>query len=258
MREHRATQQLLLSDAVDRSVANIDFTPLANESVFLDTRFAQFKNESAVTTNYVISSLRQQMIVAGCHLQDRMEDADYVVEARIGTMGSDGYDINYGIPASSSVNSAASLVSSTPLPILPEISLAKRTEDMAAVKLAVFAYENKTKQPVWQSGTSLARSEASGTWILGAGPFKRGSIYDGTQFGANRQLRLPKASEKSDLLPRDFTYRSTALWDPKLRQKVELGDQLTRLPEPNLDMEDSEEGKIELTSAEQEVTANEQ
>ncbi len=254
MREHRATQQLLLSDAVDRSVANIDFTPLANESVYLDTRFAQFKNDSAVTTNYVISSLRQQMIVAGCHLQDRMEDADYVVEARIGTMGSDGYDINYGIPANTTVNSAASLVSSTPLPALPEISLAKRTEDMAAVKLAVFAYANKTKQPVWQSGTSIARSEASGTWVLGAGPFKRGSIYNGTQFAANRQLRLPRSDNKSDLLPRDYTYRSAALWDPKLRKKVENGGQLARLPELNLSPSHGDESEgVELISAEQDV-----
>jgi len=254
VREHRATQQLLLSDAVDRSVANIDFTPLANENVYLDTRFAQSKNDSAVTTNYVISSLRQQMIVAGCHLQDRMEDADYVIEARIGTMGSDGYDINYGIPANNAMNSAASLVSSTPLPAIPEISFAKRTEDMAAVKLAVFAYETKTKHPVWQSGTSLARSEATGTWVLGAGPFKRGSIYDGTQFGANRQFRVSKPNKKSDLLPQDYTYRSAALWDSDLRKKVERGAQLSRLPEPNLSQSDEGSVEVELSSIESDTT----
>lgn len=234
IREHRATAQLLLSDAVDRSVANIDFTPLAKEKVYLDSRFLQFKNDSVVTTNYVISSLRQQMIVAGCLMQERIEDADYVLEARVGTLGADGYDINYGIPPSSAVNSAASLVSSSQLPVLPEISLAKRTEDMAAVKIAVFAYENKTKEPVWQSGTSLAKSEASGTWVLGAGPFKRGSIYEGTQF-AGKDIPLKKRKMRTDLLQQDYTYRDTAIWDPKIREKVANGDQLIRLPEPDLD-----------------------
>lgn len=234
IREQRATAQLLLSDAVDRSVANIDFTPLANEKVYLDTRFVQSKNSSEVTTNYVISSLRQQMVVAGCLLQDRMEDAHYVLEARVGTMGSDGYDINYGIPPSSAVTSAANLVSSSQLPVLPEISVAKRTQDMAAVKIAVFAYENKTKSPVWQSGTSLAKSEASGTWVLGAGPFKRGSIYDGTQFAGNSGIQL-RANDKSELLPRDYTYRSAALWDPKLRQKVQDGEHMATLQEPDFE-----------------------
>ena len=54
IREKRATEQLLLSDAVDRSVANIDFSPLAGEKVFLDTRFLDFKNGSSINTSYVI------------------------------------------------------------------------------------------------------------------------------------------------------------------------------------------------------------
>lgn len=232
IREQRATNQLLLSDAVDRAVANIDFAPLAYEKVYLDSRFLQFKNESAVTTNYVISALRQQMIVAGCLLQDSIENSDYVVEARVGTMGSDGHDINYGVPASNSVNAAASLLSSTPpLPVLPEISLARRTHDMAAVKIAAFAYKRDTRMPMWQSGTSLARSEASGTWVLGAGPFKSGTIYDGTEFAGRPTIasRLG-AKKKSNLLPRDFVYRGTRVWDPELREKMQTGAFLVPKP----------------------------
>lgn len=236
VREHRATSQLLLSDAVDRSVANIDFGPLAGEKVYLDTRFIQLKNDLGVTSSYVISSLRQQMIVAGCLLQDRLDDSDYVLEARVGTMGSDGYDINYGVPANAAIGTAASLVSSAQLPVLPEISVAKRTEDMAAVKIAVFAYQSETKQPVWQSGTSLAKSEATGTWVLGAGPFKRGSIYEGTQFaGRDSPLRFGDPAD-TNLLPQDFTYRSEALWDPRLREKMQQGRHLTAgLVEPAFD-----------------------
>ena len=83
IREQRATNQLLLSDAVDRAVAKIDFKPLTGKKVFLDSRFLQIKNDSTVATNYVISALRQQMIVAGCLLQDSIDGSEYVVEARV-------------------------------------------------------------------------------------------------------------------------------------------------------------------------------
>ena len=232
IREQRATNQLLLSDAVDRAVANVDFSPLAYEKVYLDSRYLQFKNDSSVTTNYVVSSLRQQMVVAGCLLQDRIEDAEYVVEARVGTMGADGHDINYGIPGSSAVNAAASIVSGTPpLPALPEISIARRTEDMAAVKLAVFAYARENRMPVWQSGTSLARSEASRTWVLGAGPIKRGSIHEG-----QKDIELPfwrKKKVRDDLVDADYAYRGQATWDSKLREKVSSGGHLSPPHEEN-------------------------
>lgn len=236
IREQRATNQLLLSDAVDRAVANVNFSPLAYEKVYLDSRFLQFKNDSAVTTNYVISSLRQQMVVAGCLLQDRQDDADYVVEARIGTMGADGHDINYGVPASTTVNSAAALVSAAPpLPALPEISLARKTEDMAAVKLAVFAYARESRMPVWQSGTSIARSESSGTWILGAGPFKRGAIHERRNYIGPRNWQFQKKAKDDDLVEADYRYRGTAVWDQKLAEKMESGDYMTPPNELNPD-----------------------
>ena len=238
IREYKATQQLLLSDAVDRAIARIDFSPLANEKVYLDTRYLQFKNDSAVTTNYVTSSLRQQMVVAGCLLQDRIEDAKYVVEARVGALASDGHDINYGIPASNSMNTAASILSSAPaLPAIPEVSIGRRTKDMAAAKVAVFAYDRETRTPAWQSGTSIARSEASGTWVLGAGPFQRGEIYDGTQFAGKR---LGKQEEDREPKVHEEEYHRYATWDSVLVQKMINGEQLPPIApkeEPQADAE---------------------
>jgi len=268
IREQRATNQLLLSDAVDRAVANIDFGPLAKKKVFLDSRFLQFKNDSAVTTNYVISALRQQMIVAGCLLQDSIESADYVVEARVGTMGADGHDINYGVPASNQLNAAASIVSGTPpLPTLPEISLARRTHDMAAVKIAAFAYKRESREPLWQSGTSLARSEATGTWLLGAGPFKQGSIYEGTEFAGketptSRWRRQRK--NKDNLLEHDYVYRSTRIWDSELRERfdqpigVEVSDFRHSAPwEPQPEQE-STNGPIAVPDEQDDLAAAQQ
>ncbi len=230
-REKLATEQLLLSDAVDRAVARIDFSPLAHEKVYLDTRFIQFQNKGLVNTNYVVSSLRQQLVVAGCLLQDSAEESDYVVEARVGTLGSDGHDINYGLPPNNTVNAAATLVSnSVPLPTLPELSLARKTEDMAAAKIAVFAYHRESRRPIWQSGNSVARSQAEAKWILGAGPFQTGSIYNGTQF-AGDPLRRPtskkeKMKAEGALSDRDQDYRTSHIWDERLRNKFESGQHL--------------------------------
>ena len=79
------TQQLLMSDSVDRSIATIDFGPLAGKTVYFDTKYlATVKGFNFVNAEYVISSLRQQMLASGCLLQDEMKDAEYVVEGRMG------------------------------------------------------------------------------------------------------------------------------------------------------------------------------
>jgi hypothetical protein len=191
-KQAEATQQLLSSDAVDRAVAMIDFSPLEGQKVHFDAKFLlDYKGIGFVNSNYVISSLRQQMFAAGCLLQEKPEDADYIVEARMGTLGNDEHNIVYGIPANNGLNAASVVVpNSPPLPAIPEISIARRDDLMGASKIAAFAYHRETQSVVWQSGLSVARSTAKDTWILGAGPFERGTIHDGWSFAGTR-LRLP-------------------------------------------------------------------
>jgi hypothetical protein len=222
-RDKLATEQLLLSDAVDRAVARIDFSPLAGEKVYLDTTYLkEVKGTSFVNADYIISSLRQQMASDGCLLQEKREDAIYIAEARVGVLGSDAHDVNYGVPGSNGLTAAASLVAGTaPLPSLPEISFARKTDDSAATKIAVFAYDRVTRQPVWQSGLSLARSRAHARWVLGAGPFQSGSIYEGTQF-AGRKLgsTLLEPTPKSQPTLEDQQYRNFAVYDERLTEKL--------------------------------------
>ncbi|MCA9150217.1 MAG: hypothetical protein KDA92_12995 [Planctomycetales bacterium] len=224
-REKLATEQLLLSDAVDRAVAQVDFKPLSGETVFLDSSYVrQIKPTSLVSADYVISALRQQMVIAGCLLQDNREEATYVVEARVGALGSDAYDMNFGVPGSQGISQAASLVTSVPiLPPLPDISFARRTDDSAAAKVAIFAYHRETREPVLQSGTCVGRSDAHASWVLGAGPFQRGSIHEGTRFAGDNirssSLRRLKSPEK-DMHPEDDVFRTSAVWDEKLQNKL--------------------------------------
>ena len=88
-REYSATEQLVMSDAVDRSIASIDFRHMSGRKVYLDTSYLRHvKGEGFVNSEYVTSSLRQQVVAAGCLIQDASAEADIIIEARIGALGS--------------------------------------------------------------------------------------------------------------------------------------------------------------------------
>lgn len=180
-----ATEQLLISTAVDRAIDNMNFKPLAGKDIYLDTTFL----EGITDKNYVISSLRQHMLAQGCVLAPTKETATYVVEARAGAVGTNHHDVMVGIPALSLPG--ASLMPGVPSAI-PEIAFAKTTDQKGVAKLAVFAYNQKTGQPVWQSGVFPIVTDAKDTWIFGTGPFQRGSIYDRTHFAGSKLLFIRK------------------------------------------------------------------
>jgi hypothetical protein len=177
------TEQLVVSDAVDRAVSGINFRALSGKQLFLDHQFLA----GTVDEKYLISSLRQHMLASGCTLKDKREDADYIVEARSGALGTDRHDLLFGVPQTN----IGAVVSVPGVPTqIPEIPLAKRTVQKGIAKVAVFAYHRESGRPVWQSGVSMVRSDASNTWIFGIGPFQRGTIHPSTVF-AGEQITYP-------------------------------------------------------------------
>jgi hypothetical protein len=170
-----ATEQLLISDAVDRAVQSIDFTVLKGETVYFDER----PLTDAVDKAYLISSFRQHLLSSGCVLKDAKDQASFVVEPRVGAVGTDSYDLLFGIPA---VNVPQVSVAPALPAAIPEIPFAKRRDQQGVAKIAAFAYRRESGERVWQSGITEVRSTANDIWVLGAGPFKRGTIYDGTRF----------------------------------------------------------------------------
>ena len=192
------TEQLLLSDSVDRSVDQLEFGVLSGRKVFLDTTYIRaVKGNMFVNADYIVSTLRHKLTTSGCLLQASKEQADYVIEARIGALGTDSLEVTYGLPASNALTQAASLVSSTPpLPSIPEISFGKRNSTLSTSKIVAYAYHRESGTPVWQSGSAIHKSDARDTWVMGAGPLQRGSIYDGVHF-ADWQLRMPSILRRS-------------------------------------------------------------
>ena len=165
-----ATEQMLMSSAIDKAVNEINLQPLSGKEVFLDAdRLTGF-----VDMNYVVGTLRQALIANGVLLRPDRASAKYIVEARAGVLGTNSSSVMIGVPA-------------TPLPSLgtvpgmpsaiPEIPFAKTTRQAGIAKIALFAYNAQSGKPIWQSGTFPVVSDAKNTWFFGAGPYQRGSIY---------------------------------------------------------------------------------
>ena len=186
------TEQLLLSAAVDRAINDINFQPLAGKEVYFDAQYLR----GIVDEGYVVSSLRQHLLANGCILKRDREEAMYVVEARAGAVGTNRQDVLLGIPS-------VSLPNVTGMPgvpsAIPEIPFAKSTQQKGVAKLAMFCYNQRSGQPVWQSGAFPVMATSRDTWVLGTGPFQRGTIYEGTRFAGSR-IMLPFGREKAQPL----------------------------------------------------------
>jgi hypothetical protein len=180
-----ATEQLLISDAIDRAVQSMNFRTLSGQTVFLDDT----KLTDTVDKNYYISTLRQQLLANGCDLRDKRDEADFIVEARAGAIGTDRNDLLFGIPSMNVPQ--IPLVQPVPAAI-PEIPIAKRKDQRGIAKIAVFAYHRATGTPVWQSGIVCQESSSNDVWIFGAGPFQHGTIYEGADFAGQSIKDDPK------------------------------------------------------------------
>jgi hypothetical protein len=224
-----ATEQLLISDAVDRAISEIDFHALADRSVYLDTRYII----TALDQNYVISTLRQHMLASGCVVKDKAEDADYVVEVRTGSLGTNRQDLLFGVPATNLPTAGLLPIGSASI---PEIALVKRTNQQGVCKLAVFAYDRMSGRPVWQSGNRKFASRAKDTWVLGTGPFQRGTIYDGTAF-AGENLQVPLVGKSKVSRPDSSVAKEKLFFqryaDHSKPDKVDNAGYVTPLPPSN-------------------------
>jgi hypothetical protein len=186
-----ASEMLLVSQAVDTAVSQLDFSPLASKTVFLDVQYL----DGTVDKGYVISSLRQHLLASGALLQEDRKSAQYVVEPRSGGVGTDRHGLRVGTPAMS----LPPILPGVPTSI-PEIALIKKTHQKGVAKLSVFAYNRTTGRALWQSGLVEADSSLKDTWVFGAGPISRGSIRRRMQLAGTELPTLPT-------LPTSFTQK---------------------------------------------------
>jgi hypothetical protein len=194
-----ATEQLVVSEAVDKAVAAIDFSALSGKKVYFDTQYLDGLNMGPNgNVKYVVSSLRQQMMAYDLRLQEKPETADYVVEGRVGVLANDGYEVTYGIPGNAAAASATALLP-TPVPIpapgMPELSVGRRNHQAGTAKFGLFAYDRVTREPVWQAGVKRGASDMRDTWFLGLGPYHYRQPAKKGLWSSNEATRRADATE---------------------------------------------------------------
>jgi hypothetical protein len=183
-----ATEQLLISHAIDEAISELDCSHLRDKKVFLDAQYL----DGTVDKGYLISSLRQHLLAAGCLLQEERSKATYVVEARSGAIGTDRHALLVGVPAMTLPTVLPGQPSS-----IPEIPFIKKSDAHGVAKIAVFAYNRVTGERLWQSGMLEAQSDAKDSWIVGLGPFRGGNLRPRTEL-AGEQLAFPLISSESE------------------------------------------------------------
>src|SRR3954465_13272191 len=150
------TEQLLLTNAWDSALQKVDFRPLTGVPVYLDSTHV-----TAVDQGWVVSSLRQAMLSQGVLLRAKPEQAQWIVEARVGAYGTDEYNLLVGIPQTS----IPPTITGMPTGTVPEMPLIKKSNQQGVAKLALFAYDRASGQFVWSSGTLLATSSAKDVYV---------------------------------------------------------------------------------------------
>ena len=211
-----ATEQLLLSGAIDRAVDDIDCEPLANKSIYFEIDMVQPSED----LRYLIDTMRQKLLASGCTLKDKKADAEVVVNLRVGVVGTDSNRVIFGVP-SVNVPPVLAAVGGSPMsvPSIPEVPLVTKQAQRGVAKIGLFAYDQKTGKAVWQSGALPTSSTASEVWVLGAGPWQWGTIYDQPKFAggelplAGLRRRQPEHVEETE----GITVASTVVFDRAAR-----------------------------------------
>lgn len=141
------SEQLLLSTAADRAMTNCDFTVFTNKRVFVDASFFD-----AYDAKYAVGDIRDALSRSGARLVGDMTNADVVVEARAGGLSIDGSSVLLGVP-----NMGLPIPMAGALQI-PEVALFKSQSQRAIAKFALLAYDFRSREHFYSSGSMVGRA----------------------------------------------------------------------------------------------------
>jgi hypothetical protein len=157
-----ATEQILLSNAIDGALSNVSFEQLRAQKVFIDDKYLD-----SVDKGYVMGTLRHRALAAGATLSRTADDADIVLELRSGGIGTDSEESFIGIPSIGVPGMALSI---------PDIKLVSRNTQLGTAKIGMIAYDPTTGSAVGLGGQSTALSKNDDMYVFGMGPFRSGAV----------------------------------------------------------------------------------
>ena len=156
-----AVEQLLLTTAVDRSVAKLDFKALAGEKI----RFDYGNMTPQIEKNYLQAALEARVAAAGAVVALKADEAKYVLRPTCATLATEDSKIMLGSPQ-------------LPVPIpdmslsivIPELPFFKRLNRYGVCKLAIEILDAKTNKQARILGPVISQSIHT-NWVVLFVPF---------------------------------------------------------------------------------------
>ena len=156
-----AVEQLLLTTAVDRSAAKLDFRMLAKEKV----RFDYSLLATQVDKNYVQAAVEAEAAAAGAIIALKPEEAQYILRPVCAVLATDDNKILFGTPSLPIPVPDASLSI-----VIPELPLFKRVRRLGVCKLYVEVMDAKTNKQLRMVGPAVSQSVHT-NWVILFVPF---------------------------------------------------------------------------------------
>lgn len=149
-----ATEQLLISTAVDHAVEGLSFNVPESTKILIDT-----KNFSGYDVDYAIGAIKEHLLRHKALLVTDEDEADMIVEIRAGALSIDKKKKFFGIPGFS-----------FPVPVagelkFPEIALFKQENWQGIAKFALLSYDAKNGALKTYSGPVYGSSSYN-RWTL--------------------------------------------------------------------------------------------
>ena len=128
-----ATEELLISSAVDRAVTELHPVMASGTHVFVDAQYFD-----GLDAKYTIAAVRAQLLREGAVLADDRKTAQAILEIRNGAQSIDQHVFLVGIPSFN-----------VPIPLagsftFPEVALYKSAREAGVSKIALVIYDAKT------------------------------------------------------------------------------------------------------------------
>jgi len=146
--QRSATEQLLISTAVDRAVERMDLKIPQGTKVFLDAE--QLEGSDG---KYAAGAMKDRLLRGGTNLVADRGNADAVVEIRAGAMSVDDKQTLFGIGSFD-----------VPVPLagqaakIPEIALYKQKERVGVAKIAAIGYSTADGKLIESTGPQFGYS----------------------------------------------------------------------------------------------------
>lgn len=142
-----AVEELLISRAADKALSEADFQLLRGKKVFLSDKYFDSTDKE-----YALGAMRDYMSIAGAMLVDAAGDAEVIVEARSGGLSIDSGNSLVGVPQIPFPIPAAGTL------VTPEAPLYKSDRQYSFAKLALLAYDAKTRKHLFSTGALIGKS----------------------------------------------------------------------------------------------------